>query len=416
MDYKKISLNKATLHIFKTKKFKKISIDLLLSDTVTETNLSYRTFLSRVMESKSKKYQTKKDINRKLDMLYGANFGISSSRMGLTTYIDASIDGVNPRYVLDDKLLSEMFEFLYDMVFYPSFDNKNVNEEKRLLLDDYKLDYENKAALAAINSNRIAFANELARFKPNGEEEIVKKITNKELEEYYNYVMNNSKVDIIVCGDVDDSLVDLVKKYFDFGVSKKIEMADYEEKDLKEVIYKKEKTKSNQSQLVIKYRCYTRIGEADYLAMLLFERVFGGFSSSLLFTNVREKNSLCYSISAIYATFKGAITVCAGINKKDYDSAVKLIFEQLEDMQKGNFSDELLEMAKLSMISGIKRTGDSLPSIAKKIYSSEMLNKEFRLDEYLEETKTITKEDVVKAANKLKLDVVYLLEGSDIND
>ena len=94
MDYKKIALNKATLHIFKTKKFKKISIDILLSDVVSETNLSYRTLLSRVMESKSKKYQTKRDINRKLDMLYGANFGISSSKLGFETpfFISKSLE------------------------------------------------------------------------------------------------------------------------------------------------------------------------------------------------------------------------------------------------------------------------------------------------------------------------------------
>ena len=413
MNYRKIMLDKATLHIYKTEKFKKISIDVLLSDKVNETNLSFRTLLSRVMESKSKKYLTKRDINRKLDMLYGANFGISSSKIGLATYIDASIDGVNPRYVGDNNLLDDMFEFLNHMIFNPSFDNKNVNEEKRLLIDDYKAEYENKAALAAIRSNRIAFSNELARFKANGEEEIVKKITNKELEEYYNYVIKNNKVDIIICGDVSDNVIDLAKKYFDFGINEKIDIVDYEEKVLKEVITKKDITKSMQSQLIVKYRCYTRIGDSDYLAMLLFERIFGGFSSSLLFTNVREKNSLCYSISSVYATFKGVITVCAGINKSDYDSALKLIKEQLEDMKKGNFDSELLEMARLNMLSSIKRTGDSLPSIAKKIYTSEILNKDFDLNEYYDEIKLLTKEDVINASNKLKLDVVYLLEGSD---
>ena len=58
MFYTKIPLDKATLHIYKTKKFKKITIDIVLSDKVDETNLSYRTLLSRVMESKSTKYLT----------------------------------------------------------------------------------------------------------------------------------------------------------------------------------------------------------------------------------------------------------------------------------------------------------------------------------------------------------------------
>lgn len=54
MEYSKIELDKATLHILKTKKFKKVSIDVLLSDTVDEKNLSYRMMLSRAIESKSK--------------------------------------------------------------------------------------------------------------------------------------------------------------------------------------------------------------------------------------------------------------------------------------------------------------------------------------------------------------------------
>ena len=412
MCYRKIELNKATLHIYKTEKFKKISINVLLSEKINETNLSYRNLLSRVVESKSSKYQTKRDINRKLDMLYGATFGISAAKLGIVTYINASIDGVNPKYVGDDKLLNDMCEFLNHMIFNPSFDDKNVAEEKRLLLDDYNFEYENKAALAAINANNIAFKDEIARFKGNGEKDIVKKIKKEELEKYYKYILENDKVDIIICGDVDDSIIDLAKKYFDFGLNFKMNPIDYEDKVIKEVIYKKDKTKSTQSQLVIKYRCYTRVKDSDYVKMILFERLFGGFSSSLLFTNVREKNSLCYSISSTFSQLKGVITIAAGINAKDYDNAVKLIFEQLEEVKRGNFSDELLEMAKLSLISGSKKSKDSLYAISKKIYSNELLDKELDFNEYNDEIKNLTKEDIISVANKLKLDLVYLLEGS----
>ena len=211
---------------------------------------------------------------------------------------------------------------------------------------------------------------------------------------------------------MDSIYIDLAKKYFDFGLNFKMNPIDYEDKVIKEVIYKKDKTKSTQSQLVIKYRCYTRVKDSDYVKMILFERLFGGFSSSLLFTNVREKNSLCYSISSTYSQLKGVITIAAGINAKDYDNAVKLIFEQLEEVKRGNFSDELLEMAKLSLISGSKKSKDSLYAISKKIYSNELLDKELDFNEYNDEIKNLTKEDIISVANKLKLDLVYLLEGS----
>ena len=416
MDYSKIELNNATLHIFKTKKFKKVSIDVLLTDKIDSKNLSYRMLLARSVESKCEKYDTKQKINRKLDMLYGANFGISSSKMGSVCYIDASIDGVNPKYVKDDKLLSDFFIFLHDLLFYPSLDNENVKEEKRLLLDEYKFEYENKASYALIESNRIAFKDELARFKFSGEEGIVKKLTFKDLKEYYDYVMKNNKVDIIVIGDVDDNVIDLAKTYFDFGVKNKNNPIDFEDKVIEKVEYVKKRTKSKQSQLVMKYRTKTRINDADDLALVLANTIFGGFSSSLLFTNVREKASLCYSISSTNSRYKGCITVTAGINKENYQKTVDLIVKQLDDMKSGNFQDELLEMARLSLISSIKKGTDSLASIAKKIYADELLENSFDLYDGIEELKKLTKDDVVRAINKLELDLVYFLEGCDNND
>lgn len=416
MEYSKIELDKATLHILKTKKFKKVSIDVLLSDTVDEKNLSYRMMLSRAIESKSKKYDTKQKINMKLDMLYGANFGFSSSKIGDVTYIDASVDGVNPKYVGDPNLLNDFFTFLHEMLFNPSLDDKNIKEEKRLLIDDYKFEYENKSVYALIRSNKIAFKNEKARFKYNGEEEIVKKITTKELNDYYKYVLENNKVDIIVLGDVEDDVVDLAKKYFDFGVKKRFNPIDLEDKKITKTEYVKEKTKSNQSQLVIKYRTNTRINDKDDLALVLANTIFGGFSSSLLFANVREKESLCYSVSSTNSRYKGCITVTAGINAINYDKALEVIFKQLDDMKNGNFKDELLEMAKLSLISSIKKGTDSLSSIAKKIYSDELLNDKFDLYDGIDELEKLTKDDVIRVINKLELDLVYFLEGVDNND
>ena len=416
MDYQKIRLNNANLHIFKTKKFKKISINVIFTDFINETNMSYRTLLARTMESKSLKYDTKQKINRKLDMLYGASFGISSSKNGKTTYINASIDGVNPKYVGDDKLLDDYFLFLHDMIFNPIFDKKNVSEEKRLLFDDYNAEYENKAVYAAIRCSEIAFSDELARLKFNGDKKIVEKITGSELKDYYKYVLENNKVDIIVLGDVSDNVVDIAKKYFDIGKNNNYNPIDYEDKVIKKALYVKEEAKSMQSQLMIKYRTKTRKGDSDHIKMVVANTIFGGFSSSLLFSNVREKASLAYSISSTNAIYKGCITVSAGIKMENYEKTLNLINEQLENMKKGNFPNELVEMAKLSIISSIKKGSDSLGSIARQIYISELLDEKFDLYDYIDEVSNISKDDIIYAINKLELDVVYFLEGSECDD
>lgn len=414
MDYKKIALNNATLHIFKTTKFKKISIDVLLTDVVTEKNLSYRTLLSRCLESKSKSYDNKQKINRKLDMLYGANFGFSIGKTGDSCYIDASIDGVNPKYVGDSNLLNDFFVFLSEFIFNPVLDESNVKEEKRLLLDDYKFEYENKSVYALIRSNEITYKNEKAKFKYNGDENIVRTLTSNDLIEYFDHIKKTNKVDIIVSGDVNEKeVLELAKKYFDFGFKRNVEPLDYESKEIKKVETVKETTKSKQSQLVLRYRTNIRYKDDLDMALVLANTIFGGFSSSLLFTNVREKNSLCYSISSTIARFKGALTVTAGINKENYDKAVELINKQLDDMKNGNFSDQLFEMARLSLISTAKKQTDSLGSITKKIYTYELLDKEFSLYDPLYDIERLTKEEVIEAIKNVKLDTIYFLEGSD---
>lgn len=50
-----------------------------------------------------------------------------------------------------------------------------------------------------------------------------------------------------------------------------------------------------------------------YPALVLAATVFGGGATSKLFTNVREKMSLCYYASASFEKFKGVLSVSSGV-------------------------------------------------------------------------------------------------------
>lgn len=110
-----------------------------------------------------------------------------------------------------------------------------------------------------------------------------------------------------------------------------------------------------QGKLAMGFRCATD----DVPAMILANLLFGGTSNSKLFMNVREKLSLCYYASSLYARSKGILTVSSGIETKDYDRALAEILHQLEAVQRGEWEDWELAAARSAMRASLQSLGDS---------------------------------------------------------
>ena len=70
-----------------------------------------------------------------------------------------------------------------------------------------------------------------------------------------------------------------------------------------------------------------------------------------MFQNVREKASLAYTARSNYVRQKNNIYIRCGIEIENYEKALKIIKEQLEDMKNGKFTEEDLANSKKYMIS-----------------------------------------------------------------
>ena len=57
--------------------------------------------------------------------------------------------------------------------------------------------------------------------------------------------------------------------------------------------------------------------------------MLGGSSNSLLFQNVREKESLAYSIGSSYSRLKNVLFIRCGIEISNFDLAKELVSKQL---------------------------------------------------------------------------------------
>jgi predicted Zn-dependent peptidase len=175
----------------------------------------------------------------------------------------------------------------------------------------------------------------------------------------------------------------------------------------------KEQQDVKQGKLNIGYRTNIIYGDSDYFALQVFNGIFGGFSHSKLFINVREKASLAYYAASRLESHKGLMMVMSGIDLKNYDQAVGIIHDQLEAMRNGDFTDQELDQTKAVIQNQILETIDTARGLTEILYHNVVADAKISLDTWLEEMQKVTKEEIIEVAKKIQLDTIYFLTGTE---
>ena len=136
-----------------------------------------------------------------------------------------------------------------------------------------------------------------------------------------------------------------------------------------------------------------------------------GSANSKLFQNVREKQSLAYSANSNYVRYKSNIFINAGIEIENYTKALDIIKEQIEEMKKGNFTEEDIENDKKGIISQINTIDDEQDTEIIYYLGQELTNSNQSIEEYKENVRKVTKEQIQKIASKVKINTIFFLRN-----
>lgn len=148
-----------------------------------------------------------------------------------------------------------------------------------------------------------------------------------------------------------------------------------------------------------------------YPALVLAATVFGGGATSKLFTNVREKMSLCYYASASFEKFKGVLSVSSGVEFSKLETAKTEILRQLEACKAGDITDDELESARGYLVSDLKIAMDSPGRLDDYYMGQILLEQDGTMEDLASAIARVTKQEAADAIQALRLDTIYALEG-----
>jgi len=411
-----------TLTTIKTDKFKTNLISFTFQSEINRDHVTKRSLIPYVLRSASQKYGTKKELNTYLESLYGASLSASVEKRGKTHNIKFYLSLTNEKFIGNkEPLLENGIELLKEVILNPladtkAFNNQVVETEKRLLKEYIESLYDDKTSYALQKLVETMCQSEKFSINTMGYIEDLDQINETNLYADYQKMLKNDHLSICVVGDIEhEAVYEVFKNHFQFSTStESIEIVDTEEKEIEKVQLIKEVQDISQGKLNIGYRTHTRISDVDYLTLLVFNGMFGGYAHSKLFMNVREKASLCYYCASRLDNYKGLMYVYSGIEPQNYQQAVDIIDQQLEDMVAGKFTDKELELAKKSLINTKLESLDQATGLIGHELLNDLLPKPLTIEQWIKGVQGVTGSQIQDVAKKIEKDTIFFLTEKEV--
>ncbi len=409
------------LNFVENDRYKTNHITFYFITPLNKYTASNNTVLSRVLTRGCMEYPNQRFLNQALDHCYDAELVADTSKIGDLHALSLSLSLLDNGYSFDgEDITGEGLSLLEKVLFYPyvvggAFDEEYVKGEKKLAQDEIAAQINHKASYA-----KGRMLGHMCRLEPYGtgalgEKREIGRITAKSLYEYYKNLLKTATVEIFFVGRFDREKVKRTVEMLFAGRERSCEPLPLpsirtKARSVREITERMDITQAN---LVMGFRAGVSIFDQDWRAMTLYNSVLGGSLTSKLFCVLREKMSLCYSVSSQPHAMKGILLIYAGIAPENRDIAVKEALRQMDEIKNGNVTSEELENARGAIVHALKGLGDNPAALAGWYLPSVLIGQVKTPSEVIEELKKVTLDDVIRVSRGITLDTVYTLTAKE---
>ncbi len=399
------------------KKIKTSVLKIKFITELSEKDAPLYSMASMLMSSSNSKIRTYSEMSDRLNALYGSSLYTDTSKSGDCQFISFTADCIDNRFALESEdIVGDLLDIARDCIFSPNaengeFDRTEFELKRRELIESIYAEINNKRGYALLKAQNHIFRDEPCSFPQYGTVENAQQITPAEVYEAFERLVKTSVTEIyFVSASENPSVKEKFRKAF-ASVERNPQTPKLRTlSPLKpEVCRESDTVEMKQSKVIMAFKS----SSDDKNACNIASRMFGGTTFSRLFTNVREKMSLCYYCSAGYIYSKGTMLVDSGVEKENTGKLADEVVNQLQILKNGEFTDDELAATKLYMINSVRSVNDSPNQIINWYFSSWCTGSMISPEEYAEQINAVTREQVTAALNSFELDTVYVMEADE---
>ncbi|MFH1172969.1 MAG: pitrilysin family protein [bacterium] len=349
--------------------------------------------IEHIMFKGTKKRPNTLAISRELDSI-GAEYNAFTSKDYTGYYVKA-----------DSRKIGVATDLLSDMLFNSVFDEKELNQERRVIVEELRMYKENPMMyIEDLFEELIYQGNALGR-DIGGSQQTVLKMKYKEILEFKDAFYEPANMSVIIAGCFDEQkAVKLLGNYFqrDYSKTKKPKLDPYRVNQSKARV-RIDRRKTEQTQLCLGVPAYA-YQDKKMAALKILAIILGGNMSSRLFINIRDKLGLAYYIRTGLGTHAdtGCFYIRAGLDKIRTEEGIIAIMKELQQLKKSGVTNEELKMAKEYIRGQSVLAMEDSGQVASWLGSQQLFQKKIKtLEESLKETDQVTIRQVNEVSKEL---------------
>lgn len=259
--------------------------------------------------------------------------------------------------------LETSLEVLSDIFFNSTFDKKEMDKEKQVIIEEINMTNDSPEDLCLDLLSTAYYGKNGYGRTILGSEKNVLSFDFDAVSNYMKKYYTADNVCISIAGNVDvESAIKLVDKYF---ANNFVNLKSVKQKEQTSFSYDKlyKYKKTEQTHLALCFPAYSSSDDKS-ISLSILSAVFGGGMSSRLFQKIREELGLAYSVYSYPSQYKdnGILEIYAGVGNGVRDKAFKAIVLETEKMQKYGITEKEFKRGKAQMKSSFVMGQESTSS------------------------------------------------------
>lgn len=385
------------MNYISSNKFSDVSVVVRTQLPLERSSITSYNILVYMLKTKTELFKTKQALISNLNEAYGMKLSCGLNSYGADLILTTRIQYIRSDWIEEEDYIHKVKEITDQVLFHSVLDEASFEEAKYLYRNKLTRILDDPDGLAIYACLTTLNTDHEITIPIQGNLDDLDRLTLQDIQEVYSAYLKADK-HVLVCGCLDEEMKTYLER-IDSGSKL------YSTRDLLPILdYQEEVIEKNisQSSIALVYATSTDILSEDYYKMYVMNSLLGQSPTSLLFEEVREKHSLCYSISSYLIQFDGALIITLGTNKENIEKAIELINQQIQRIIDLDFDPELLNTAKKDCIDSLIVAQDYPFSQIDQRFMDVLLSRDTDREKKIKNIQKVSLEDVSTAAKKLK--------------
>ena len=302
-----------------------------------------------------------------------------------------------------DSELDNAFGLLADLVGEPTFDQKEMKREQKVIIEEIKMTDDNPEEHLGDLFNEKFFEGHPLGSRIAGTPKSVRSFNHDIVSDYHSRVFTPENLIIVGAGAVTHRhLLTLAKKFFGKRLNGRNLKTGFKKPRPTRTVLVKQKKELEQAHMILATPFIPATSEKRYAADLLVN-IIGGGTSSRLWQKVREERGLAYSVGASGALYQdaGVFSIYAGTSPNQVQEVVDIALDEMRWIVREGVTEMELELSKSQSISaivlGLEDSGVRAGTLAR----MEMVHgKQISVEESLKKTRDVKASEVQSLARQ----------------